>query len=69
MTCDTVRIVVPVTDGNPDGIVVINKSDYELNPEAYTLADGVSDDQKPGDKSGDDAGHEAGKHKKKKPTQ
>lgn len=35
--CPTIAIQTELSEGNPTGIVMINKSDYDANPSAYTL--------------------------------
>jgi hypothetical protein len=44
-TCETVAIQGEKSEGNPTGIIVVNKSDYDL--ETMTLAEPVQAQQEP----------------------
>lgn len=36
-TCPTILVMTPVSEENPTGIVAINRSEYEANPDQYLL--------------------------------
>ena len=46
-TCETVRVKVAPTEGNPDGVVIINKADQTPEHQVVDPADAMVPEQAP----------------------